>query len=255
MKSKAMGVILAGVAVSVALGVGGILLKKRGQAGQAAEAAAAREQAPAAQPAQQTATRGVKTAARAEGVKQAGGVAAAKDNGARTNGVLPAAVQALSDKMQKLLDEGDDSGALQVARQLAGSELPEVRREALAVFGWVGVKALPDLSRLLADADPDVAREAFENWKRAVGEVADDASKAELLTVGMSVLSNQGDLEACVMEFDSLPDALAVRGLVKLIQSENRAASEVAREHYEFATGETYVSPAAAEAWLKKNQE
>lgn len=253
MKRKAIGVILIGVAVVGTLGVCGIFLKKRGQAEQSAEAAASRG---AAKTAQKATAGGAGKAAQAGGVKQpGGGVLANTGGGSQTNGVLPAAVRALSDKMQKLLDDGDESGAQTVARQLMGSEYSEVRRDVIAVFGWVGVKALPDLSRMLADPDPDVARDAFEHWKRAVSEVADDASKAELLTAGMSVLASQSDLEACVMEFDSLPDALAVRGLVTLIQSENRVASEVAREHFEFVTGEPYVSPTASEAWIKKSQE
>lgn len=175
--------------------------------------------------------------------------------GARTNGAPQTAEQAMVVKMHDFLDAGDEVSALQLARTLKAADDATVRAGVVEVLGWIGVKALPTLSELMADPDPDVAKAAIEQWKRAVDEIADEAMKADMLVAGMSVITDQEELESCVMEFDQLPNALSVRGMVRLIQSGNPRASEVAREHYEFATGEAYRSPEAAEKWIKENQE
>ena len=179
----------------------------------------------------------------------------ASAGGARTNGVPQTAEQAMVVKMHDFLDAGDEASALQLARTLKAADDATVRASVVEVLGWIGVKALPTLSELMADPDPDVAKAAIEQWKRAVDEIADEAMKADMLVAGMSVITDQEELESCVMEFDQLPNALSVRGMVRLIQSDNPRASEVAREHYEFATGEAYRSPEAAEKWIKENQE
>ena len=175
--------------------------------------------------------------------------------GVNTNQTVSAADQKIMTEMHDLLDVDNQSGALQAARKLMASENASVRSDVVEVLGWIGVKALPELSQLIVDGDPDVARDAIEQWKRAVKGVADEAVKADVLIAGMLVIKKQDELESCAMEFSDLPNDLTVRSMVKLIQSGNPIASEVARAHYEFVTSEAYVSPQLAEKWIKQNPE
>ena len=170
-----------------------------------------------------------------------------------TNGVALSADEAEAEKMEERLEEDDFAAALAIGRKLMRSKDPAVRSQVVTAFGWIGIKALPELSTMLADESKEIAAEAFQKWKESVDEVADEAMKSQLLVVGMQALSGEDELESCVMEFDNLPEDLAVRGLVTVIQSQNPIASEVAKDHYDFVTGEEYSTPAAAETWIEKN--
>ncbi len=174
---------------------------------------------------------------------------------ATTNQVPKSPEQVTAAKMSDLLEGGDEKGALVIARQLMNSKDAEIRREVVDTLGWLGVRALPELSALLADESEEVAAEAFRRWEQAVDEVSDEALKAQLLAAGMQALKGEDDLEACAMEFNSLPDDIAVRGLLTVIQSSNPVASEVARGHYAFVTGNAYTTPADAEKWIAENVE
>jgi hypothetical protein len=179
----------------------------------------------------------------------------ADSSSAPTNDAALAKDRADADKMQTLLDDDDQTAALVIARKLMLSKDPEIRSEVVSTFGWIGVKALPELSVMLADESEDVGAEAFQQWKEAIDEVSDEARKAQLLALGMQTMIRQDELEEAVMEFNDLPEDLAVRSLVAVIQSSNPVASEVAREHYEFFTGDAYTTPADAEKWIAENVE
>lgn len=174
-----------------------------------------------------------------------------------TNEIVVAADRAEAEKMEERVDSEDFTAALKIARQLMRSKDEEVRSRVVSSLGWIGIKALPELSEMLADENEDIAAEAFQQWKEMVDEVADEAMKGSLIVAGMTNpnMKNQGDLEACVMEFDSLRDDIAVRGLVSIIQSSNPVASEVARDHYTFVTGTDYTTPEEAEKWISENVE
>ena len=172
-----------------------------------------------------------------------------------TNAVIVSADRAAADKMENRLENDDPSAALKIARELMRSEDAEVRSRVVSTLGWIGIRALPELSGMLGDERADVAAEAFQQWKEAVEEVTDDADRASLLVSGMERTPSQDDLESLVMEFNNLPDDLAVRGLVTVIQSSNEIASIVARDHYSFVTGNDYTTPADAEKWITENVE
>ena len=172
---------------------------------------------------------------------------------APTNDVSLAMDRADADKMQALLDDDDQTAVLAIARKLMLSKDPEIRSQVVSALGWIGVKALPELSTLLTDESEDVGAAAFQQWKEAVDEVSDEVMKAQLLAVGMQNMTRQDELEEGVMAFNDLPDDLAVRSLVTVIQSSNPVASEVARDHYSFVTGEDYTTPDDAEKWIAEN--
>jgi len=174
---------------------------------------------------------------------------------APTNEVVIKEDRAEADKMQERLDNEDQPAALVSARKLMRSKDDEVRSRVVSTLGWIGVKALPELTSMLSDANEDIASEALEQWKVAADEVSDEAMRASLLVAGMQHITKQDDLEALVMDFNNLPDDLAVRSLVTVIQSSNKTASEVARENYPFVTSEDYTTPADAEKWITENVE
>jgi HEAT repeat protein len=175
---------------------------------------------------------------------------------ATTNSVtataVDAAAEAVLDQIDQFIADDDLDSAYQLARTLMGHSDPEVRTEAAETFGWIGLKALTELSLMLKDADPDVAATALHNWELTIGDITDDTLKSEIVIEGVKLLQDPDDIEGIIMQLDSMEDDLAVRTVVQIIRDGTPAASEVAREHYEFMTDEPYTSPEAAEAWLKK---
>ena len=127
--------------------------------------------------------------------------------------------------------------------------------EAAELFGWIGLKALTELSLMLKDKNPEVASTALHNWELTIDEITDDSLKAEIAIEGIKVLKNQDDVEGMLLLFDAMEESVGVRSIVNIIQNGTPVASELAREHYEFMTEEPYTTPEAAEAWLKKQAE
>ena len=156
-------------------------------------------------------------------------------------------------EMRDLLDEGNEKEALSMARTLMNSPEADVRSSVVTAIGWVGVKALPELTQMLSDSDKGVADDALTQWKMAFDEISDDAVRAELLISAIGTLKDVDDMQALVLSFSQVSDDLAVQSLVKIIQSNNAAASGVAREHYEFITQVPYTTPEAATQWINEN--
>jgi hypothetical protein len=160
-----------------------------------------------------------------------------------------------ADAMRALLDSGDEKAALKIARRLLDSDDVDVRMRVVIVLGWIGLRALPELTQMLADEDDGVASDAFTQWKMAFEEIQEDDAKAELLVAAMGSMRHQEDMESLVMSVDQLKEDLAVAALVGIIQGENKVAGEVAREHYAFVTQSDYTTPEAAAQWIQENVE
>jgi hypothetical protein len=75
----------------------------------------------------------------------------------------------------------------------------------------------------------------------------------KLLGAALSDVNNEYIVNSGVILFDSVPENLAVPAIVDLIKNGGAVASEIAREHYEFTTGEPYQSKEMTDKWLKEN--
>ena len=163
--------------------------------------------------------------------------------------------QKILKEIEELVDNDNVTEALKKIETVIDSPAPDVRRDIVELCGWIGVKALPTLSRMLGDEDSEVNAEAFENWEFQLEEITDEYLKAEVLTAGIKLINSQEAAESAIMHFESVPDDAAVLGLVSIIEEGTSVASEVAYEHYEFVTDEKYTSPEAAERWIIENVE
>jgi len=153
-------------------------------------------------------------------------------------------------RIDELIADDDLNGAYALAKTLMNSADSDVRQDVLATFGWIGLRALPEISLMLKDKDADVASAALHQWEMVVSDIEDDSLKVQILTAGIKVIENQSDAEGAIMMLDSLDSELGVRAVVDIIQNGTPVASEVAREHYEFMTDHPFTTPEAAEAWI-----
>ncbi|MCL2104469.1 MAG: hypothetical protein FWH21_05370 [Kiritimatiellaeota bacterium] len=156
-------------------------------------------------------------------------------------------------KMQDALDEEDLEGVIEAANVLMTSESVDARRDTVWALGWFGVQALPQLAQMLGDPEEDIAKTAAFHFEGGVRDVMDDQLKADLLEAAFLTVKDRDDLESLAMLFNELPDSLAVRQLVSIIESGNLLAGSVARDQYAFITGEEYTSRDDAEKWIAEN--
>ena len=148
--------------------------------------------------------------------------------------------QKVMDTIQDALDEEDFKSVKACVADAAKSESAEVRQRAVDALQWFGPEAMPELTLFMADADEDVREGACSAWTLALSQVEDPQTMGDLVLSAMELVRSRGELEMMVMEINDLAEAKQVEILKTLIAGKNETAAAVAREHYEFVTGEPY---------------
>jgi len=167
-----------------------------------------------------------KTQADLVGEKDTSASKATKKRAMRLGEVKPSDVDAsdssvVTAKLDELLDNDDYDAVLREAVRLKTHPDAEVRSRVLLALHWTGLNGLGDLTGMLGDPDPDVAREAMDYWKMALSEVENSADKAELLTKAGEVLGSDMPLDTfsdLLSEINTLEEADAVPALVSLLK-------------------------------------
>ena len=114
----------------------------------------------------------------------------------------------------------DEERILQESIKLMKHPDPEIRLSAIEGFRWIGAKGLVPLMDMLYDKNPEVAREAAEAWLDEMGDLEDEAAKAEILANVYDVDSLDEDtLHSLLAQFLDLSDYLAVPKLYEMLQN------------------------------------
>jgi len=127
----------------------------------------------------------------------------------------------LTQTLNDLLDSDDFKGVLKEARRLRTHPNAEVRSRVAFALSWAGVQALPDLTAMLTDPDPDVAREALDYWKNELADLDSDADKAAMLGSAAKVFGediSDDFLSDLVMECATLEPEVALPQLSVMLQ-------------------------------------
>ena len=157
--------------------------------------------------------------------------------------------------IQSALDAEDLKALLAVLPEASKSPNAEVRGEMVDALGWFGEEAMLELLPFMADRNEDVAQSAMDSWTMSLSEIENEKEKATLIESAMLVIRDEDSLDSMIMELDDCDDLLAMQTVVNLIESPNPKAARVAREHYEFITGEEYAGFDAAGKWMAENYE
>lgn len=155
--------------------------------------------------------------------------------------------------IEDALEKENLSALAKLLPDIYGSTNAEIRSEMVDALGWFGEQAMAELLPFMADRDSEIAQAAIDNWTTALADVSDGREKAKLIERAMQIIRDKDSLESMIMELGDCDDVAAMQTIVNLIASENANASSVAREHYEFVTGEEYTDFAAAEKWVREN--
>lgn len=166
---------------------------------------------------------------------------------------LPPRDRACLESIQAALDDEDYPKLVPLVAEAARSARADVRARAVGALRWFGKKALAQLTKFMADRDDDVRTEACDAWTAGLSEIDDAATKGALVASAMEALTDTDQLESMIMEINDLPNSKQIEILTRLIEGDNKAAADVAREHYEFVTGDPYENTASAQKWLAEN--
>lgn len=170
---------------------------------------------------------------------------------------LSPAERALSDRIERALDEEDFALAHACVAEARSCPAVDVRQSMVDTLAWFGARAIPDLTLFVADNDEDVAESARNEWEMAISEVTDDADRIAMVGLTMTVVADEDFLESISGEYIGIDEKLAVESLLGVIETPGATPEGVAkaRETYEFVTGEEFVSRDEAERWLKEEYE
>lgn len=152
--------------------------------------------------------------------------------------------------------ENEDLSAVAKFAVLAGeSGNVEIRAQAVDALNWFGERALSSLTGFLNDPDEEVASGARMAWEKGLSEIENESIQRAYLETAMPLIANREMLDSIAMNFNGMDDkGAAVESLVKIIESGNSDGSAVAKETYEFITGEKWSDKASALKWASENR-
>ena len=182
----------------------------------------------------------------------------------------------LVDAVQAALDENDFEATQKAFARAMKSEDPAVRSDAVDALGWFGDKALVDLTKAMADKDPDVAEAARGQVENALMGLEDDdravvlageylslfAEDEEAVTMFAGVLSSAGMRIIEPDDTDSAADVSKAKGnragivdIVAEMIGKGGKLAEKGRELYEEITGDEWTDRATADTWANDIEE
>ena len=162
----------------------------------------------------------------------------------------------LLDELNEAMCEDDLETISFAAEELAQNPNPIIRRAAVEAISWFGDKGLADMAVFLVDGDEEVAELAKERWSLGVQEVEDEQEKATLAKLGMLYVKDEDSLNTFMGDLTMVDDDLKVmQVLVDLIEEGTPESAAVAREQYEWMTGDEYRGVDYADLWLQENYE
>lgn len=162
----------------------------------------------------------------------------------------------LLDELNEAMCEDDLETVSFAAEEFAKHPNPVMRRAAVEAISWFGDKGLADMAVFLVDGDEEVAELAKERWSLGVQEVEDEQERATLAKLGMLYVTDEDSLTTFMGDLTTVDDDLKVmQVLVDLIEEGTPESAAVAREQYEWMTGDEYTTVDAADSWLQENYE
>lgn len=176
----------------------------------------------------------------------------------------------LVEAVQAALDDNNFEGVKAAVRRACESSDPEVRKHAVEALSWFGSKALPEITGLMADSNPEVAEAALEAAEQALSDMEDTWERFSSAAAYMRTFaSNEDAISAFAGEMTSAANELiepedpdlpadvakarqgreaVVSTLADMIEGGGKLAEE-ARDAYSFITGEDWISREEAAKW------
>ena len=124
-------------------------------------------------------------------------------------------------KLDDLLDDDNYAAMLEEARKLKTHPNAEVRSRVAFALQWAELEGLSELTSMLVDPDPEVAKEVLDYWKMQLSSIEDSADKAGLLGAAVQVLGKNIDeemLDTLLFEFSMVDGRDAMQHLMDILE-------------------------------------
>jgi hypothetical protein len=156
----------------------------------------------------------------------------------------------LIERMRAAMDDDNSEMAMVDARQLMTAPNPLARRAALDLFRWVGAKALPEISRMLADPKSDIAQAAYESWETVFDEISNHKENITSTVQAILRVNDEDVRNGMLLKITSLPEETAADYLRALLDVPNREVADLALEYVSFMAQETMQNKSEAIKWI-----
>jgi hypothetical protein len=129
---------------------------------------------------------------------------------------------------------------------------PAARREALDMFRWLGIEALPELTRMLADPSEHLAQLALEGWQNVLPEITDHTGYVRAVAEAVTTIRDLAARHAFMMQVSLLPDDVAADYYVGMLDAQDKEVVELALEYLSFMAQEPIENKADAARWIAR---
>lgn len=177
----------------------------------------------------------------------------ARDAGARDDAheawmdALGPADRKLALDVGRALDADDFAAVRALVPDARASASAAVRAQMVDALAWFGGKSVAELAGFLADPDPEVARAAFTAWDGAVDQIDSEPFRVQAAVAAMNALANEDSIRQAAARLEAAEDVrAALKAATDVAVNGGESARKVARETYEFITGEKWPGDARA---------
>lgn len=113
-----------------------------------------------------------------------------------------------------------------------GKDVPKIIKEAaIESLGWYGADGIPEIAGLLADADPEIARDALDKFEEMLFDADGDVATAEVICQVAKVITDSDTLDTFVFEMDSMRPTVKAQTALSIFESGSEAAVKVLKEN------------------------
>ena len=155
---------------------------------------------------------------------------------------LSARERALAERLRTAIDNEDLAAIKALAKDTRNAQDDELRSRMVDALAWFDDKVLVELTPFIGDSNSEIAKAAFNAWDSAVDMVDDEKFRVEAATMAMQTLTDEDSLRLAATKLEACEDSkTALKAAVEIAAADgNPAAAAVAREVYEFITGEEW---------------
>ena len=155
-----------------------------------------------------------------------------------------------------LISRGKTLEALRHARNLMDSTNVNVRVRIVELLGWIGKRAIPEITEMMNDRSSTVSTEALTAWEQAFAEIDGRHRQTGIIIDTAKILKNPDHVNSILLHLSGIDQEVSLPALATFIESgKGTVASECARDIYKHITGgEVYESPDVTRIFLEKER-